>query len=223
MSVELKIDWCSYEAAKYAVEKWHYSKVLPGGKRVHFGVWENGQFIGSVIYGLGANREIGTPYGLKLFEAAELVRVALAEHKAPVSAIVAKTLKAIKEQSPGIRLIVSYADPAQSHIGSIYQAMNWIYQGTTEPINVIKINGKLTHKKTIRSRFGTNQASKFGGEWVKLAGKHKYLYPLDRTMRKQIAPLAKPYPKRDSCVQSVEGDTVGNQPTGEGSIPSGRL
>jgi len=27
-------------------------------------------------------------------------------------------------------------------------------------------------------------------------GKHKYLMPLDRKMRKQIAPLAKPYPKK---------------------------
>ena len=27
-------------------------------------------------------------------------------------------------------------------------------------------------------------------------GKHKYLMPLDRKMRKQIAPLARPYPKK---------------------------
>lgn len=221
MSIDLRVDWCSYEAAKYAVEHWHYSKILPGGKRVYFGVWENNHFVGSVIYGLGANREIGTPYGLKLFEAAELLRVALTDHQSPVSEIVAKTIKAIKVQSPGIRLIVSYADPGQNHVGSIYQAMNWIYQGVTDPICVIKVGGKLVHKKTIRSRFGTNQVQKFGGEWVTLPGKHKYLYPLDRAMRKQIAPLAKIYPK--PCGQSVEGDTVGNPPTGEGSIPSVRL
>lgn len=222
MSVDLRVDWCSYEAAKYAVEHWHYSKVLPGGKRVYFGVWEDEQFIGCVIYGLGANCEMGTPYGLKLFEAAELVRVALTKHQSLVSEIVAKTIKVIKSQSPGIRLIVSYADPAQSHVGSIYQAMNWIYSGVTESITVTKVSGKLVHRRTVFSRFGTNQVSKFGGERVTLPGKHKYLYPLDRAMRKQIAPLAKPYPKRDSCVQSIEGDTVGIQPTGEGSIPSDR-
>jgi hypothetical protein len=31
---------------------------------------------------------------------------------------------------------------------------------------------------------------------VPLLGKHRYLYPLDDAMRKQIAPLSKPYPKR---------------------------
>ena len=25
----LKLDWCDYKAAKYAVEHWHYSKSLP--------------------------------------------------------------------------------------------------------------------------------------------------------------------------------------------------
>jgi hypothetical protein len=29
---ELKIDWASHEAAKYACENWHYSKCLPAGK-----------------------------------------------------------------------------------------------------------------------------------------------------------------------------------------------
>jgi hypothetical protein len=31
---------------------------------------------------------------------------------------------------------------------------------------------------------------------VKAGDKHKYLMPLDEAMRAQIAPLAKPYPKR---------------------------
>lgn len=27
---ELRLDWCSYQAAKYAVEYWHYSQPLHG-------------------------------------------------------------------------------------------------------------------------------------------------------------------------------------------------
>ena len=44
--VELKLDWCSYEAAKYACEHWHYSKCMPVGKTVKIGVWENKKYIG---------------------------------------------------------------------------------------------------------------------------------------------------------------------------------
>jgi hypothetical protein len=34
-------------------------------------------------------------------------------------------------------------------------------------------------------------------EYFRSAGKHKYLYPLDRRIRKRILPLAKPYPKNE--------------------------
>jgi hypothetical protein len=32
--IKLHLDWCSYKAAKYAVEHWHYSKSLAVGKMV---------------------------------------------------------------------------------------------------------------------------------------------------------------------------------------------
>ena len=51
--VDLRVDWCSYEAAKYAVEHWHYSRSMPVGKLLTVGVWENGEFVGAVIYAWG--------------------------------------------------------------------------------------------------------------------------------------------------------------------------
>jgi len=62
---DLKLDWCSYQAAKYAVERWHYSKRMPAGKHVHVGVWEGDVFVGVMLYGLGAcNLTRGEKYGL---------------------------------------------------------------------------------------------------------------------------------------------------------------
>ena len=46
MQPELKIDWATHKAAKYACENWHYSKCLPSGKTVKLGVWEDNNFIG---------------------------------------------------------------------------------------------------------------------------------------------------------------------------------
>lgn len=204
----LKIDWCSHEAAKYAVEKWHYSRSMPAGKLVKVGAWEDDRFIGAVIFGRGANNNIGKPYELQQTEICELVRVALFNHVAFVSQIVAKAIKFLVGQSKGLRLIVSYADPAQGHIDSIYQAMNWVYAGRTSggTAMVKMANGDVLHKKTVFSRYGTNDASKIGGAWVKPVEKHKYLYPLDKAMRKQIAPLALPYPKKQEAqlVERVE-------------------
>ena len=76
----LYLDWCSHEAAKFAVEHWHYSKVMPKGKLIKIGVWEDGRFIGVVLFGRGANNHIGNPFSLTQTEAAELVRIALIDH-----------------------------------------------------------------------------------------------------------------------------------------------
>ncbi|MFZ8899831.1 MAG: hypothetical protein ACO20X_14970 [Alphaproteobacteria bacterium] len=75
--VDLKIDWASYKAAKYACENWHYSGLMPSfGKSVKIGVWENGDFKGVVVFGRGANKHLLTPYGLSQDEGCELVRIA---------------------------------------------------------------------------------------------------------------------------------------------------
>jgi len=95
---ELKLDWCSHEAAKYAVEHWHYSKRLPTGKMVKVGVWENSEYIGCVLFARGSNNNIGSPYGLKAVECCELVRIALRKHLTSVSRIVAIAIKFLKKK-----------------------------------------------------------------------------------------------------------------------------
>ena len=115
---ELRVDWCSHEAAKYAVEKWHYSRRMPATiqKPVKLGVWEDGCFIGAVVFGCGASSTLGAQFGVEKQHVAELVRVALQiRHATPVSQIVATALRMLKSQSPNLRLVISFADPFQNH------------------------------------------------------------------------------------------------------------
>ncbi|MEM7738704.1 MAG: protein Mom, partial [Deinococcota bacterium] len=93
---KLKLAWCSYEAAKYACENWHYSQSVPAGKLVKVGVWEDGKFIGCIIFSRGANNNIGKPYQLKQTEICELTRVALTQHKTPVSKMLAIALRMLR-------------------------------------------------------------------------------------------------------------------------------
>ncbi len=198
MKSELKIDWATHEAAKYAVENWHYSESMPAGKLVKVGAWENGKFIGVVLFGRGANNNIGKPYGLEQTAACELVRIALTKHITPVSKIAAIAMRFLKANSPGLRLIISYADPLQGHHGGIYQAGNWIYCGKSSPQAAVIFQGKVMHKRTAQEKFGGIEGMKKSA----VTSKHKYLMPLDNEMRKRIMPLAKPYPKRASSETS---------------------
>lgn len=227
---ELLVAPCSYQAAKYAVEKWHYSGRMPKSKLVKFGVWEDGVFIGAIIYGLGGTPMMGRAEGLPSGQTCELVRVALCEHKSPTSRAVGQSLVLLKHGNPGLRLVVSFADSAQDHLGVIYQATNWIYVGGREESNgAYSINGTIYHPRTLHHMYGKGGQSipwlranvDPNAQRIKTPIKHKYLYPLDRAIRKQIAPLAQPYPKRDT--RPVNGDTLATSEAGRFDSEPGAL
>jgi hypothetical protein len=77
-------------------------------------------------------------------------------------------------------------------------------------------NGKIMHKRTANSLFGTIKGMKKSP----IMWKHKYLMPLDTETRQKILALAKPYPKRAG---SETTDTAGFQPAEGGSIPTPAL
>lgn len=196
--MSLKVDWCEYKAAKFAVQNWHYSGCMPAVKNVTLGVWESGQFIGTVVYSRSANPHVGSFVDLDQTECVELTRVALDEHEAPVSQIVSYSISMMEQKDSGLRCLVSYADPNQDHDGTIYQAMNWYYIGQTNPQNIlVDENGEQVHKRTV------NRAKKKGFSTAKgydklkkkrVPGKHKYVYPLDDEIERKVKPMSKPYP-----------------------------
>lgn len=217
---DLKIDWATHEAAKYACENWHYSKSVPVPPLVKVGAWEDGKFIGVVIFSRGATPSLLNPFGLKPTEGCELTRIALTNHTSPVSRVLRLAMQFLKRNSPELRLIVSFADPSEGHHGGIYQAGNWIYSGTSSPsVEYIGPDGKRWHARMIKKQGWTTVQGKRRKTLtpdqctpVQKPGKHRYLMPLDSEMKKRILPLSKPYPKR---AQGDTKDTPAN-PAGEG-------
>lgn len=213
MAVDLKIDWATHEAAKYACENWHYSKCMPAGKMVKVGVWENSKFIGVILFSCGASPPLyvwaENTLGAKKTEICELTRIALNKHQTPVSKLIKIAFIKLKQVCPLLRCVVSFADIDENHHGGIYQATNWIYVG---PSNVggrqgYLIKGRKVHCRSVGALSGENSIS--GARRldpkaveVRTKGKHKYLMPLDAEMRAKIMPLSKPYPKRSKQAMS---------------------
>ena len=152
-----------------------------------------------------------------------MTRVALSPgHRTPVSRVLRIALMFLRRQSPGLRLVVSYADPFEGHHGGVYQAAEWTYTGRTSPDwAVIDTAGKRHHSR-VASEKGTK--TQFGlrkrvirpseGQRIELPGKHRYVMPLDDDMRARIAPLAKPYPKRAKQATAADlADGGGAAPT----------
>lgn len=228
--MNFRLDWATHEAAVYAVEHWHYSKTMPKYKTVKIGAWEGLDFIGCIIFSRGATPALLNPYGLDVTEGCELTRVAFRRHQSPVTQMIAIAVKMLKRANPGLRLIVSFADPVQGHSGAIYQAGNWLYTGrTAEFKRYLDATGKIWHERNV-SKSGVKKYGVAGYQRVlkpsdsvkiiKVPGKHRYLYPLDNEIRQRILPLAKPYPKRAA---SETIDTSGYQSEKGGEAPTAAL
>ena len=191
---------------------------------VKIGVWEDGKFIGVVLFSRGASPNLGAAYKLTQIECCELTRVALAAHASSVSRILSIAMKFLKKNNPGLRLIVSFADSKQGHHGGIYQAGGWVYSGKSAAKNdYIGPDGKRYLDRQVTESGKVMQFGKMTKVFkrsecvaVPVHGKHRYLMPLDAAMCEQIAPLAKPYPKRTT--RTKEQDT-GCPPVLDGVTP----
>lgn len=181
---------------------WHYSKSMPAGKLVKIGVWENEVFVGVAIFSLGSSKDLGAAYGLKSGEICELTRMALSKHSTPVSKVMSIAVRMLRKQSPGIRLIVSFAARDQEHLGTIYQASNWLYFGQTNPRYEFIYKGRRTTERTIsevvkKYRMTKKELAEKG--YIKLVPskpKFRYLMPMDKKTKARLLPMAKSYPTK---------------------------
>ena len=209
----MRLTLANEKAKDNACKHWHYSKSHPL-KTIGYNVFNaNDEWCGVVLFGLGAMHHIGDSYNLPMGGVVELVRVALNGKQEATSQAVAMSLKQLKKDAPVVRLVVSYADIDQSHLGTIYQATNWIYTGETAAgTPSFIIHGKKTHKRSIYDHIviidgkpmhcpeNLENVRRFidpKAQVVYSAGKRKYLFPLDKAMRRKILPLSKPYPKNE--------------------------
>lgn len=177
----------------YALARWYSYPNPPRGKLNRIGVWENESFIGVVVFGHGANNDLGKPYELSNTECCELVRVALDKHQTPVSRILRIALLMVRKHNPGLKLVLSFADDSVGHHGGIYQAGNWLYLGETHAADEYIVNGKQMHGRAFRSNGGCARWP--NAEKVRGSIKHRYAYVLDETIRDRVAVLTQPYPR----------------------------
>lgn len=209
----MKLEVASLKAMRYACLNFHYLKSMPVNP-FGYSVFNNkNEWCGVVIYSYGANNNIHKPFNLKRGNVLELTRVALNGKQEITSKVLSISLNLIKKDAPLCKLIVSYADIDNGHIGVIYQATNWYYVGTSNKNGSWIILGKKYHGKTISNWIKANGG--LGGMSIKdyikqnydknayphiTMGKIKYLYPLDKSLVPLCQSLKKKYLKNASVV-----------------------
>ena len=166
--------------------------------------------VGVAVYGFPVGRQTVQSISpvLQNNEVLELTRLWVHDNE-PInteSFFLGRTFQWLRENT-AIRVLVAYSDPMYGHLGIIYQATNWVYQGNHTmliPGFLHKVHGKVLHPRTCVAKYGTVKEDVLlkednGYERVPMLNKHRYIYILRREDRKALLNTLKhpalPYPK----------------------------
>lgn len=188
----------SYAVIKKVLAEAHYIG-RPGATSIRLGAWIDEKLAGVITYGTiprpNSRAICGSEYETRVLE---LTRLALYDW-APFnseSQFIAASFRHIRTVRPDVAILISYADSRYGHVGTIYQATNWIYTGSSTGDVVYRCaDGRTLHPRT------TGWENLPPGKWIPAGNKHRYVQFLGssaqkRALRRALRWPALPYPKR---------------------------
>lgn len=191
----------SFQTHEWLLKK-HYAKRIPQIMYA-FGLYDSELVnVGVCTFGF-ACRKIQDKYApVAIFE---LNRLVLNDNqKNAASYFVSKCLRLYPVKPC---YIVSYADANHGHHGYIYQALNGIYTGESSSENIVTVNGKQMHRRSLNAMFGTSSVTKLAESMQvdveEQVGKHRYFFLLGNKKDKAILSenlqyTVHPYPKGEN-------------------------
>jgi hypothetical protein len=127
---------------------------------------------------------------------------------------IAQAMRGLKEERPLIRAVISFADQTEGHIGTIYQASNALYCGTTSRARFWRDpEGRLRHPRQNGHNVTPAEAREMGWTPEMRESKHRYVLPLcrSRTERRwfhhNFLLNHRPYPAREDAAGTAEKTT----------------
>jgi hypothetical protein len=175
--------------AKAVIIQKHYLHRWPPASFI-FGAFVEGRIKGVLVIGKPSSPTLQQVCGNeKVTDVYELNRLWMADDlpRNSESYFIAWCLRQIRKQAP-TTILISYADTKQGHVGTVYQATNWTYTGTSIPFE--DVDGQ-------------------SGQRVKRSKKHRYIWFAKSEDKALLTWEQLPYPKRTSFIPELpEGDYV---------------
>lgn len=216
MGSEFRVAVVMPAIARSIIVKHHYSHGWPTGNFLSFGAFIDKQLVGVATFGHPASKDNWKSFKSckRPRDMCELTRLWIADWAPPFveSRTIAVCLRILRRDKV-CKIAMSYADPAQGHYGTVYQASNWTFVGQSPKSLQLRFSdGSLMHKRAAFDRYGANHPSKLnavdpGVQIVHVPGKYKYLYAVDPDVLPELRKMAKPYPKKPCAgLQKATGD-----------------
>jgi hypothetical protein len=112
------------------VETWHYSRRMPTGKNICYGLFLSDQLYAVIVYGIGVNPYQARSLGVERI--LEIKRLCRSEPRLdyPLSRFISLTAKLVRREYP-YDCLVALADPEHGHYGTVYKASGFTLHGMT--------------------------------------------------------------------------------------------
>lgn len=155
---------CPIEMVRSICKTKHYLKRVPS-ILAHYGLYyRNDMLLGVITFGIPPNQHLmqvcGDNYKRSVLELNRLWCYDEAPRNSE-SFLIAQSIKLLKKERPEIKILISFADTREGHLGYIYQASNWYFAGWSVPGGgSIMINGEEYHAKSLNNKYGTSNIKK---------------------------------------------------------------
>jgi hypothetical protein len=182
----------------------HYLHSFPGGTKLSFGVYLDARLLGALTFGVG-------PYlGYKLVKDASpddvvtLTRLWLSDDlpRNSESRVLGFVLRSLRKET-SLKFVLAYSDPSAGHLGTIYQATNWLYTGLSSATPLYDIgDGIPHHSRSLAHQLGSHSIRYLTSQGIMVKtvpqmAKHRYIHFLDDSWRTRLLVPVLPYPKKE--------------------------
>gem|GEM_PF-745089 len=154
---------CTLEEARDVCKNKHYLHRVPSIV-AHYGLYKEELLLGVITFGVPPSPYLmkicGEEYKGAVLELNRLWCYDISPRNSE-SFLISQGIKLLKKDKPHIKILVSFADSREDHLGYIYQASNWFFTGWSIPGGgSIVINGKEFHPKNLNNKYNTSDLNK---------------------------------------------------------------
>lgn len=176
------------KTAKDYIRKNHYSHGCHNGPSPCYGLFENNNLIGVLMFATPCSENVrASVFGKEYKDSVtELHRLHILDvtPKNTESWFISRCLKLLKNDKPNIKAVITFSDSTEGHNGTIYKATNAYRIGQTGSATFfIDETGRLRHPRQNGVNISKEQAKEKGWVPCKRTAKNRFLYLIPKDKR----------------------------------------
>ena len=149
---DIRVRPIPFTITKALIQRNHYLHSLPGGTMLCFGIFMGERLLGALTLGAGPYQAYHLVEGAAHTDCLVLTRLWLSDElpwnsESRVIGLVTRLIKGYTN----LKFLISYANPAAGHVGTIYQSAGWLYTGFSSAMSLYDLGDGIARHSQVSS------------------------------------------------------------------------